>query len=258
MTQTWGNGAPHGGPDATQPRVTVRPKPPVLLGAASTVDRWHAPGSCRTTPARAGLGDSREATAAHHGPSQIGASNPLRSRSPCGTRSHPSILPCSILSASLRSAFRLPFGLPSLPPFGARLRFGGLSFPNSGQVALPLNQGQWSFAKSRRSPHLSLAHPQGVATPSPVFPHVTTGVNRTERGARSPWPSWWASRRPLVRSCWAFARCRGHGGDRMSGPSSSASATDEAVTPLASWAERGQHTSSAPCARDAPPHRGVT
>jgi hypothetical protein len=27
-------------PDATQPRVTVRPKPPVLLGATSAVNRW--------------------------------------------------------------------------------------------------------------------------------------------------------------------------------------------------------------------------
>ena len=66
----------------------------------------------------------------HHGPSQIEVSCPLRSRSPCGARFHPSILPCSILSASLRSALRLPFGLPSLPPFGACLRFGGLSSPN--------------------------------------------------------------------------------------------------------------------------------
>src|SRR5262249_7893827 len=54
--------------------------PPVLLGAASTVGRWHVPGSCRTTPARAGLGDSREATVAHHGPPQYGSSGPLRSR----------------------------------------------------------------------------------------------------------------------------------------------------------------------------------
>jgi hypothetical protein len=28
------------GPDATQPRVTVRPKPPVLLGATSATTRW--------------------------------------------------------------------------------------------------------------------------------------------------------------------------------------------------------------------------
>ena len=118
------------GPDATQPRVTVRPKPPVLLGAASTVDRWHAPGSCRTTPARAGLGDSREATVTHHGPPQNGSSSPLRSRTPGGARSHPSIPPCSVLSASVRFALRLPFGLPSLPPFSVCLRFGGLLSPN--------------------------------------------------------------------------------------------------------------------------------
>ena len=167
---------------------------------------------------------------ARHGPSQIGSSNPLRSRSPCGARSHPSILPCSILSASLRSALQLPIGLPSLPPFGARLRFGGLSFPNSGQVALPLNQGQWSFAKSRRSPHLSLAHPQGAATPSPVFPHGTTGAKRIEHTARP--------------SCDRPHGCRGglvlvhvgggHGGDtrRRRRPHPGAGAADESVTPL--------------------------
>jgi hypothetical protein len=84
-----------------------------------------APGSCRTIPARAGLSDSREATVAHHGPSQVGSSCPLQSRSPCGARSLSSIPPCSVLSASPRSALRLPFGLPSLLPCGARLRFGG-------------------------------------------------------------------------------------------------------------------------------------
>jgi hypothetical protein len=36
-----GNGEGKRCPDATQPRVTVRPKPPVLLGAASTMTRWQ-------------------------------------------------------------------------------------------------------------------------------------------------------------------------------------------------------------------------
>src|SRR5271154_6592398 len=39
-----------GGPDATQPRVTVRPKPPVLLGATSTVGRWHRAGTVSDNP----------------------------------------------------------------------------------------------------------------------------------------------------------------------------------------------------------------
>ena len=169
------------GPDATQPRVTVRPKPPVLLGATSSTDRWRRAGSCRTIPARAGRGGSREATATHHGPSQVGSSCPLRSRSPRGARSLPSIPPCSVLSASPRSALRLPFGLPSLPPCGGRLRFGGLSSPNWRQVALPVRRGQCRFAKSRRSPHLSPSHPQAPAPPSPVLPH---GVVRTTRMLR--------------------------------------------------------------------------
>ena len=38
------------GPDATQPRVTVRPKPPVLLGATSTMTRWHRAGVVSDNP----------------------------------------------------------------------------------------------------------------------------------------------------------------------------------------------------------------
>ena len=40
----------HRGPDATQPRVTVRPKPPVLLGATSTMTRWHRAGVVSDNP----------------------------------------------------------------------------------------------------------------------------------------------------------------------------------------------------------------
>ena len=45
-----GNGEGHRGPDATQPRVTVRPKPPVLLGATSTMTRWHRAGVVSDNP----------------------------------------------------------------------------------------------------------------------------------------------------------------------------------------------------------------
>src|ERR1700753_1218532 len=38
------------GPDATQPRVTVRPKPPVLLGATSAVGRWRRAGIVSDNP----------------------------------------------------------------------------------------------------------------------------------------------------------------------------------------------------------------
>src|ERR1700728_427298 len=37
-------------PDATQPRVTVRPKPPVLLGATSSTIRWHRAGVVSDNP----------------------------------------------------------------------------------------------------------------------------------------------------------------------------------------------------------------
>ena len=39
-----GNGTRRECPDATQPRVTDRPKPPVLLGATSTMTRWQRAG----------------------------------------------------------------------------------------------------------------------------------------------------------------------------------------------------------------------
>ena len=155
------------GPDATQPRVTVRPKPPVLLGATSSMDRWHRAGVVSDNPRpsrpRRLQGSHRDAPRTI----SVGSSCPLQSRSPCGARSLSSIPPCSVLSASPRSALRLPFGLPSLPPFGARLRFGGLLSPNWGQVAPRVTRGQWRFAKSRRSPHLSPTSSPSGAAPVP-------------------------------------------------------------------------------------------
>jgi hypothetical protein len=49
-------------PDATQPRVTVRPKPPVLLGATSTTGRWHRAGIVSDNP---GPGRSRRLQGSH-------------------------------------------------------------------------------------------------------------------------------------------------------------------------------------------------
>ena len=40
----------HPSTDATQPRVTVRPKPPVLLGATSTMSRWRRAGVVSDNP----------------------------------------------------------------------------------------------------------------------------------------------------------------------------------------------------------------
>ncbi len=120
----------HPGPGATQPRVTVRPKPPVLLGATSAMGRWHRSGIVSDNP---GPGRPRRLQGSHRDAPRtisVGSSCPLRSRSPRGSRSLSSIPLCSVLSASPRSALRLPFGLPSLLPCGARLRFGGLLSPN--------------------------------------------------------------------------------------------------------------------------------
>ena len=52
VTQYMGRGTENEnkGPDATQPRVTVRPKPPVLLGATSTTGRWHRAGIVSDNP----------------------------------------------------------------------------------------------------------------------------------------------------------------------------------------------------------------
>ena len=45
-----GNGTEYQSPDATRPRVTVRPKPPVLLGATSTMSRWRRAGVVSDNP----------------------------------------------------------------------------------------------------------------------------------------------------------------------------------------------------------------
>jgi len=84
------------------------------------------PGSCRTIPTRAWSGVSREVAVPLHGPSRFGSFFPLRPRAPCGAQSRPSIRPCGFLSATFRAALRLSFRLPSLPPCGGRLGFGGL------------------------------------------------------------------------------------------------------------------------------------
>src|ERR1700733_2849668 len=47
---SWPWPTPDIGPDATQPRVTVRPKPPVLLGATSPMGRWHRAGFVSDKP----------------------------------------------------------------------------------------------------------------------------------------------------------------------------------------------------------------
>src|ERR1700689_1764246 len=57
-----GRSTEHQGPDATQPRVTVRPKPPVLLGATSATGRWHRDGIVSDNP---GPGRSRRLQGSH-------------------------------------------------------------------------------------------------------------------------------------------------------------------------------------------------
>ena len=181
--RTGRSGLEHRVPDATQPRVTVRPKPPVLLGATSATARWHRAGVVSDNPRPAGPGDSREVTVTHHGQSQsdppahsghaplAGLAPFPRSRFAAFSR-----LPPFRLAASLRASLA--------PTFGARLRFGGLLSPNWTQVAPPVTRGQWRSAKSRRSPHVSSGHPQASPSQSPVLPHVAGDHNPSSRRCR--------------------------------------------------------------------------
>ena len=50
LERTGATGRDNRGPDATQPRVTVRPKPPVLLGATSAMTRWPRTGIVSDNP----------------------------------------------------------------------------------------------------------------------------------------------------------------------------------------------------------------
>ena len=122
-----------------------------------------------------------------HGHSfQRGTSSTRRPGCPRGARHRPSIPPYDVLSATLCSSLRLPFGLPSLPPLGDRLRFGVLSIPNWKKVALLVTRGQWTFAKSRRSPHLSRGRPQYRAPPSPTHPQSDFIPSERELGPPEP------------------------------------------------------------------------
>jgi hypothetical protein len=98
--------------------------------------------------------------------------------------------PCDVLSATFRLALRLTFRHPSVPPFGVLSGFGGLSFPNCCQVAPPLTQGQYAFAKSRCSPHLLCVHPQAGVRPSTACPHVEAGRSGFVHGGRRAIAGW--------------------------------------------------------------------
>ena len=230
--QRRGPGAPDMGPDATQPRVTVRPKPPVLLGATSTMGRWHRARVVSDKPGPSRPRRLQGSHRTHHGPSPVGSSRPLRSRSPCGARSLPSIPPCSVLSASPRSALRLPFGLPSLPPCGARLRFGGLSFPTGDTSRHP----QHRVNGVSRNPYVlpiflcvipknDLLRPQFFPIVSPTRRQrrhgITTGSSRCSAGrpwaqcsgsaSSTPAPAPTISREPIPLHRRAGRRGRRHG-----------------------------------------------
>jgi hypothetical protein len=166
------------GRDATQPRVTVRPKPPVLLGATSAMGRWHRAGIVSDNPSP---GRSRRLQGSH--------------RDAPRTISGRVLLPTPV---TLPSRGSLPFLDPALqrslgfPPFhlAASLRASlaptlrcSLEVRRAVVSELttdspPVSRGQWRFAKSRRSPHLSAGHPQATSFPSPVLPHAEVDHRR--------------------------------------------------------------------------------
>jgi hypothetical protein len=183
------------GPDATQPRVTDRPKPPVLLGATSKTTRRRRAGIVSDNPSP-GLvrwlqGSHRSVTRTVHRRRLL----PAPAASPQRDSCRPSIRPFDLLSATFRSALRLRFRLPFGPPCGGPAGFDGLSSPNWCNLAPPDESGQSHFAKSRPSPHLFTGHPQWVTVNPQLFPMGSMTV------ARQPASSFALVARDIRRRC---------------------------------------------------------
>jgi hypothetical protein len=107
-------------PGATQPRVTVRPKPPVLLGATSAMSRWPRTGivSDNPRPSR-----TRRLQGSHRATPRITVISDLSTRTDPDTLAGPTTGPRSCLAAFPRP--------PSVPPCGF-----SSGFPRSDLAAL--------------------------------------------------------------------------------------------------------------------------
>ena len=157
-------------PHATQPRVTVRPKPPVLLGATSETYRRH---HARIVSDNPGPGLVRRLQGSHLSVTRSVCCRklpPAPAASSLRNSCRPSIEPCGCLSATFHSTLRLRFRPPIFPPCGGPSGSGGLSSPDWCNLAPPDSQGQSHFAKSRRSPHISTSHPQVLRSNPQFFP----------------------------------------------------------------------------------------
>ena len=165
------------GPDATQPRVTVRPKPPVLLGATSETHRRLRYGIVSDNPVP---GLVRRLQGSHHSVTRYAcrrkllpapAASPLRNSMPTldpalrPSLGHLRVRLAASLPASLRPALRRSVGV-------RRASISELVHT----LLLASQQGQCDFAKSRRSPHLFLSHPQRDLVNPQLFPIPPVGL----------------------------------------------------------------------------------
>ena len=179
------------GPDATQPRVTVRPKPPVLLGATSTMGRWHRAGVVSDNPrpsrSRRLQGSHRDAprTIAVRILVPTPVALPLRGSPPALDPALQRSLgfPPVCLAASLRASLAPTFRCSLEVRRALRLR-------TADRLRLRATRGQWPYAKSRCSPHLSSRHPQAPPPPSPALPHGGPGPEPVPASPTGQWGPW--------------------------------------------------------------------
>ena len=148
-------------PDATQPRVTVRPKPSLLLGATPAGDPLPRSGGRVGQPPPGPDRRSREAAGPLHEPSF---------RAPS---SAPTERPLAVLLSFLRPAFRPSFGSPRVRLAAFRLR-SGLLHPELSTHFASRPPGQALCAKSRsfctRNPTPSPDRDADIPNSSPTVP----------------------------------------------------------------------------------------
>ena len=181
-------GLAHMGPDATQPRVTVRPKPPVLLGATSETHRRHRSGIVSDNPLP---GLVRQLQGSRHSVTRYvfrrklhpaPAASPLRN-------SMPTLDPALRLSLG-----HLPVHLAASLPASLRpalRRFVGVRRAFISELVQPCSSSGGRSMRFREIQTFSPPFPQSSPTgsrESPTLPHPLCDGRTFEGGTGCRWP----------------------------------------------------------------------
>ena len=163
-------------PDATQPRVTVRPKPPVLLGATSATSRWHRAGIVSDNP---NPGLVRRLQGSHR---SVARTVLIRFLLPAPTASPLRDSKPTLDPALRRSLGHLPVHLAASLPASLRptlRRYVGVRRAFISELVQPCAFCRRRSMRFREiqtfSPPFPLSSPGGPR-PSPTHPHVRAGT----------------------------------------------------------------------------------